>query len=476
MRLLMAWVVACAVARPAVAAPVLDEIEIVEQPAAVRLHLSARVTAQARTLAASGVAPDRIYLDLPATLIAADLPRVTLPTGLSRSGTLILRVRTGQFEAGTARVVLDLAHAVPFSVEERDRTITIALRPSPSDEVAAAAPPARPTPAVSAPPPASPPERTATATEPPPRLPVQPPANATPPATPPAPAPESAPEASQPLPAEPPPPIAPPPPSPSPERTAKATAPPPQRPPEVEAPDHTPAPTAPATPPPDARRPPPAPAAPLGAALPPKAPRRPAHVTSLPEHPLIVIDAGHGGRDPGAAGVDGVVEKDVVLELARVVTRRLTARLPVDVLMTRVDDSFVPIQQRLAAPGLGASLFISLHANACTDPSAHGLEIFYGGGTVRRASSGGTDPRSALLGRCLNDALEARIGGVRGAARPGTFSVLVHNSVPSALVEIGYLTHPGEAARAQDADYQELMADALTDGVAAFLRASAPPL
>jgi len=65
---------------------------------------------------------------------------------------------------------------------------------------------------------------------------------------------------------------------------------------------------------------------------------------------------------------------------------------------------------------------------------------------------------------------------VRGEARPGPFGVLVRNPAPSALIEIGYLTHPGEAARAQDRRYHELLADAVVDGVAAFLRASAPPL
>jgi N-acetylmuramoyl-L-alanine amidase len=190
----------------------------------------------------------------------------------------------------------------------------------------------------------------------------------------------------------------------------------------------------------------------------------------------VIVDAGHGGRDPGAAGVGGVLEKDVVLALAHVFARRLAARLPVSVLMTRSDDSFVPIDQRLALPGDHAALFISLHANACSDPAARGLEIFYGGGAVREASAESGSSRAALLGRCLGQALQARIGRVRGQARPGAFGVLSRNPLPSALVEIGYLTHPDEAVWAQTASGQEALADALVDGVSAFLRASAPPL
>jgi N-acetylmuramoyl-L-alanine amidase len=190
----------------------------------------------------------------------------------------------------------------------------------------------------------------------------------------------------------------------------------------------------------------------------------------------VVVDAGHGGRDPGAAGVGGVLEKDVVLTLAHVFARRLATRLPVSVLMTRSDDSFVPIDQRLALPGEGAVLFISLHANACSDAGARGLEIFYGGGAVREASAEAGSARAALLGRLLGQALQARVGHVRGEARPGPFGILSRNPLPSALVEIGYLTHPDDAAWAQTASAQEALADALVDGVAAFLRASAPPL
>jgi N-acetylmuramoyl-L-alanine amidase len=169
-----------------------------------------------------------------------------------------------------------------------------------------------------------------------------------------------------------------------------------------------------------------------------------------------------------------VLEKDVVLELTQLVARRLATRLPVDVLLTRTDDSFIPIEHRLASES--ATLFISLHANACTDPSARGLEVFYGGGGVRTASARGQSWRAALLGRCLDQALQARIGGVRWTARPGEFGVLMRNPVPSALIEIGYLTHPDEAARTRDVRYQALLADAVVEGVAAFLRASAPPL
>jgi N-acetylmuramoyl-L-alanine amidase len=578
MRLLVA-VVACGAMGEALAAPpVLDRIEVVgNQATAVRLHLSAPASVAGRALPPSGGVPPRVYVDLADTTIAPALARVVQGAGP------VLRVRAGQFDRATTRVVLDLAAERPFTVHQSNGTITIELGgPATTAKPAEAKPPPAPVAAaphpeesaravplepradatrpagVVAPPPASPtteraaaplPERPAPAPDAkasvPPKDGVAPPAAAVPPArieSAPVPAAPTEPTAHRaPPPSEPP---APPPPGaeppafapvmprgplqmPSmgalpgalialqngrelPEHEARPAPPP--------APEHLPEPPrheapaalATAAPPPAAPAehavasvvgPPPPPAAestrlaratparaenpaasreaapppPEGVRPPATKPGRRAPVAGQ-AHPLVVLDAGHGGRDPGAEGVGGILEKDVVLEVTRLVARRLAARLPVDVIMTRSDDSFIPIERRLALPGEGATLFISLHANACTDPSARGLEVFYGGGTVRTASTQGASRPAALLGRYINEALEARIGGVRGVARPGGFGVLVRNPVPSVLIEIGYLTHPGEAARAQDSAFHELLADAVVEGVASFLRASAPRL
>ena len=391
-----------AVAAPALAAPVLDRIDVAEDEApAVRLHLSAPAQAAAHRISGGTDAPSRIYIDLRGATLGAALPHVIAGTGP------VLRVRAAQFDRTTVRVVLELERSLPFALRQEDETITLDLQTS--------APPAA---AMEPPAPAPAPAPTAAA--------MEPPAPSLPPAPPPSEAP-SAPSA----------------------RLAVATA-------------------------------PAAPEAPAPAGLPqpptPKAKRRTPARPLASHPPLVVLDAGHGGRDPGAEGIGGVLEKDIVLEVTQMVASRLAARLPVDVLLTRTDDSFVPIERRIAMPGDGATLFISLHANACSDPSAQGLEVFYGGGGVRTASTPGGSWRAALLGRCLDHALQSRVGGVRGEARPGPFGVLVRNPAPSALVEIGYLTHPGEAARTQDRRYHELLADAVVDGVAAFLRASAPPL
>ena len=433
-------------AGPALAAPVLDGINVAgDQAPAVRLHLSAPAQATAHRIPARADAPARIYIDLGGAALGAALPHVITGAGP------VLRVRAAQFDPTTVRVVIDLERSVPFALRQADETITLDLEMS--AQPAAGMEP-------SAPPPAPAPPATAMAAP----VPAPAPGSTAGPMEPPAPAPAPAPPAAA---MEPP----------APAQTAAAVEPP--APALAPAPPPRDDPSAPSAGLVDASAPaapePPAPALPPQPPT-PKAKRRTA-ARSLASHPpLVVLDAGHGGRDPGAEGIGGVLEKDIVLEVTQMVASRLTARLPVDVLLTRTDDSFVPIDERIAMPGDGATLFISLHANACSDPSAQGLEVFYGGGGVRTASTPGGSWRAALLGRCLDHALQSRVGGVRGEARPGPFGVLVRNPAPSALVEIGYLTHPGEAARAQDRRYHELLADAVADGVAAFLRASAPPL
>ena len=433
-------------AGPALAAPVLDGIDVAgDQAPAVRLHLSAPAQATAHRIPARADAPARIYIDLGGAALGAALPHVITGAGP------VLRVRAAQFDPTTVRVVIDLERSVPFALRQADETITLDLEMS-----------AQPAAGMEPPAPAPAPAPPAAAMEPP--APAPAPASTAGPMEPPAPAPAPAPPAAA---MEPP----------APAQTAAAVEPP--APALAPAPPPRDDPSAPSAGLVDASAPaapePPAPALPPQPPT-PKAKRRTAARPLTSHPPLVVLDAGHGGRDPGAEGIGGVLEKDIVLEVTQMVASRLTARLPVDVLLTRTDDSFVPIDERIAMPGDGATLFISLHANACSDPSAQGLEVFYGGGGVRTASTPGGSWRAALLGRCLDHALQSRVGGVRGEARPGPFGVLVRNPAPSALVEIGYLTHPGEAARAQDRRYHELLADAVADGVAAFLRASAPPL
>jgi N-acetylmuramoyl-L-alanine amidase len=362
---------------------------------AVRIRLSAAATPIVRTLPGDGTLPARVYLDFPGSTLAAALPPSVAGTDV------LLRVRAGQFDASTARVVLDLARPATFVVHDADGVTTVELaspagaqseRPL-SPEASAALP-------------------DAVAVEP------------CPPAAAPA-ADVSAPPAEVAVPAPPPAAIA------------------------------TPAPAVVAAP---------APSPPVVAATPPPPASAPAS-TPTPQRPIVVVDAGHGGHDPGATGLRGVVEKTVTLDVARRLASRL-GRLPVEVRLTRDRDAYRSIPTRLALVP-DATVFISLHANAAERPTLHGVEVFFGGGGPEPASSGSRSP--ARLGLDTVEALERRLGHVRTVVRPGGYGILAHNAVPSVLVEIGYLTNPADAARIASPAYLDEIADALVDAVGTFL-------
>ncbi len=101
----------------------------------------------------------------------------------------------------------------------------------------------------------------------------------------------------------------------------------------------------------------------------------------------IVLDPGHGGKDPGAIGVGGIAEKDIVLSVAKKLARKLKAELGVQVILTRHDDRFVPLEERTAmANSEDADLFISLHVNASPNSEASGIETYYLDNTTDEAA------------------------------------------------------------------------------------------
>lgn len=189
---------------------------------------------------------------------------------------------------------------------------------------------------------------------------------------------------------------------------------------------------------------------------------------TAPALPVVVVDAGHGGQDPGAAGVQGAIEKHLVLEVAHRLAAKLPARLPVDSLLTRSDDTFVPLRRRLPPSTAHNAVFVSLHANACDDPRAEGIEVYHAPDPDPSFA-----PGSRLLATSIAASLRAHLVRVRGRPRAARFTVLAANAAPSILVELGYLTHGADAHRLSDPHYQELLTDALVDGIAAFLQASA---
>jgi len=224
----------------------------------------------------------------------------------------------------------------------------------------------------------------------------------------------------------------------------------------------------------------------------------------------IVLDPGHGGRDPGAQGIDGLKEKEVALAITRKLATKLRKRLPVKVILTRAGDVFVPLEKRTAiANAAGADLFVSIHANASSNLDLQGVETYYLNNTNDRATtrlavmenglgfiSGVTEEDGGGLSYILSDLiqrgkeeesialarhiqrsvvgrLQAKSIGVRSlGVKKGPFYVLVGAYMPCVLVEIAFLTHKLEGKRLATPAYQEEIAEGLFLGIARFLKES----
>ena len=210
----------------------------------------------------------------------------------------------------------------------------------------------------------------------------------------------------------------------------------------------------------------------------------------------IVIDAGHGGRDPGAHAND-LREAEVVLDIARRVAERLQAQPGVEVVMTRTDDTFVPLRARTAlANEVGADLFLSIHANASRNAGAHGVETYFldfaldpeaeriAARENLAADGKMTDLENILdaiaansklqesrdfagtIQRALVAALRAVNGEVRDlGVKQAPFFVLIGARMPSVLAEVSFLSNRREAKLLATGAYRQRIADALAEGV-----------
>lgn len=169
----------------------------------------------------------------------------------------------------------------------------------------------------------------------------------------------------------------------------------------------------------------------------------------------VVLDPGHGGKDPGTTACRDAPEKTIVLAVARGVRDRLTAA-GVDVVMTRDDDQFVELEDRAAISNRSAcDLFVAVHADSTARSAVCGHTVYVAGGAGK-----------ATLAAA--DYLDCQLGAVTGCSRGlrrAEYRVLVKNERPAVLVEIGYLSNRSEAARLCSRAYQVRLAEAIADGI-----------
>jgi N-acetylmuramoyl-L-alanine amidase len=230
---------------------------------------------------------------------------------------------------------------------------------------------------------------------------------------------------------------------------------------------------------------------------------------------IIAIDAGHGGEDPGAIGSTGTREKDVVLQMAQLLQKKIDSQQingsTMRAFLTRDGDYFVPLHQRVQkAQRVQADLFVSIHADAFFTPTARGASVFclsekgasstaakWMANKENKADSVGglnikvndVEARRALLDMSttaqikdsllLGHGMLAEIGSMaklhKGSVEQAGFAVLKAPDIPSVLIETAFISHPEEEQKLRDPEYQDQLTSAIVRGLLRYF-AKNPPL
>ncbi|MBY0345539.1 MAG: N-acetylmuramoyl-L-alanine amidase [Neisseriaceae bacterium] len=221
----------------------------------------------------------------------------------------------------------------------------------------------------------------------------------------------------------------------------------------------------------------------------------------------IMIDPGHGGEDSGAIGPSGLREKDVVLKIARLLKQTINGQAGMRALLTRDEDIFIPLGVRVAkARQVKADLFISIHADAFTTPSASGSSVFALSSSGASSAAGkflaqtqnasdaiggviskGKDPYlnktlvDLTITATINDGLKLgkqvlgsiaklnRLHNQKGSVEQAGFAVLKAPDIPSILVETAFISNPNEESKLRDPAFQKKMALAIFEGINRYI-------
>ncbi|MGE5323042.1 MAG: N-acetylmuramoyl-L-alanine amidase family protein, partial [Actinomycetota bacterium] len=215
----------------------------------------------------------------------------------------------------------------------------------------------------------------------------------------------------------------------------------------------------------------------------------------------IVVDAGHGGHDTGTIGPNGLEEKDLVLDVALRLGKLLQNKLGAEVVYTRDDDTFIPLETRTAiANKEHADLFISLHANSSRDRSARGVETYYLNFTSSPDALEVAARENAVSQQSIHqlqdlvkkialkekieesrefaaDVQQSLYKGLNGknpgernrGVKKAPFVVLIGANMPSILAEISFVSNPHDARKLKTGSYRQQIAESLYKGVAKYI-------
>jgi N-acetylmuramoyl-L-alanine amidase len=231
--------------------------------------------------------------------------------------------------------------------------------------------------------------------------------------------------------------------------------------------------------------------------------QRPARHSQQAPVPLVILDPGHGGKDPGAIGVSGTYEKHVAFAAAGELARQLLIGGRYRVSLTRESDMFIPLEERVAiAQAKGASLFISMHADALMEHSIRGASVYTLAATASDAQSASLAQRENAADRYAGPSAkgvspqvaeilaslvrhETRVGSaeiqqhivaslgqavplLENPARHASFVVLKAADIPSVLVEMGFMSNPQDEAALRQARHRAMLSAAIRHAVDSY--------
>ncbi len=176
---------------------------------------------------------------------------------------------------------------------------------------------------------------------------------------------------------------------------------------------------------------------------------------------VIAIDAGHGGDDTGGIGVDGLIEKNIVLQIAHLIALEASSFSNIKIVLTRSDDRYLSPAERIAR-AQGAHFFISLHLDFSYDPRLRGITAL-----VPTNSGDSTRELAEMLRKHLTRATKATDLGTKRAPL-----WLRRLSIPAVQVKLGFITNPEEARKLGQLAYQKRLAQAILEGIRQFALSS----
>ena len=236
----------------------------------------------------------------------------------------------------------------------------------------------------------------------------------------------------------------------------------------------------------------------------------PPKTQAVKKTPVVVLDAGHGGKDYGAKGAHGLFEKDLNLGISKQVEKILEDRYHYKVIMTRKNDTFIELKDRgKIANTHNADLFVSIHANAAKRKSAKGIETYYLGSgsneealeTAERENGdlvhsvaddavqeilaslisttkiNDSSRLAAIVQRRLHKTMSKKYSGIQNlGVKEGPFFVLHDTNMPSILVEVGFVTNRREGRQLKNKVYQKWLAESIARGIHDYLKEMAPSI